>query len=181
MGQLRRIGIADGIILCQCAAMDSKNSAKIFLMLFSDVYQHFYRRHTPGTYRISPESLAILMHLNQSGPLTVQEAAEHFSRSQSAMSELLLRLEKRGLLQRIADERDRRRHLVWLTPDGMSLMSAEQEVLSVPLLTAALERISDSQKDALFDGLRALIDAARPKSKTRGNPTAHSGKETTDE
>ena len=91
----------------------------------------------------------------------MQEAATHFSRSQSTMSELLERLEKRGLLQRIADERDRRRHLVWLTETGMSLLAAEQEVLSVPLLDAALGRLNPAQKSALFNGMKALVEAAR--------------------
>ncbi|MBN2525901.1 MAG: MarR family transcriptional regulator [Deltaproteobacteria bacterium] len=141
--------------------MSIENDATIFTSLFADVYLHFYRRLSPGEYQISPESLAIILHLNQSGPLTVQEAAVHFSRSQSAMSEILERLEKRNLLQRIPDERDKRRHLVWLTEKGRDVIHTEQQVLSKPLLMAAMERLDDTQKSELFNGLNALLDAAK--------------------
>ncbi|MBN2718555.1 MAG: MarR family transcriptional regulator [Deltaproteobacteria bacterium] len=153
--------------------MSTNHIARHFLSLFSSVYQHFYPRRAPGAYHISPESHGILMHLNQAGPLTVREASDHFSRSQSAMSELLQRLEKRGLLQRIADERDRRRHLVWLTPDGMSQLAAAQEILSIPRLEAALQKMRADEMASLFSGLQSLIDAAKAPSKST-HPTATS-------
>lgn len=140
--------------------MSRNTDARIFMSLFADVYQHFYRRVEASDYRIRPESLAVLQHLHQSGPLTVTEAAAHFARSQSAMSEIVERLEKRGLVTRIADERDRRRHLLWLSPTGREMVFTAGEVLSVPLLARAMNQMSDKNLADLLNGMRALIDAA---------------------
>ena len=140
--------------------MSNDTDARTFMSLFREVYQHFYRRFETGEYQIRPESLAILQHLRQSGPLTITEAAAHFSRSQSAMSEIVERLETRELVQRIADERDRRRHLIWLSPKGMAILSQSEDVLSIPLLTAAMKAMSTNERTGLMSGIRALLDAA---------------------
>ncbi len=142
--------------------MSCNTDARNFISLFADVYRHFYRRMDTSDYRIRPESLAVLQHLHQSGPLTVTEAAAHFARSQSAMSEIVERLEKRGLVTRIADERDRRRHLVWLSPTGRETVSTAGEVLSVSLLARAMNQMTAADRTDLLNGMRALLDAAGP-------------------
>jgi DNA-binding MarR family transcriptional regulator len=147
-------------IFARVVAMSKDIDAREFMRLFADVYQHFYRRVDAGDYRIRPESLAVLQHLHQSGPLTVTEAAAHFSRSQSAMSEIVDRLENRGLVMRIADERDRRRHLVWLSPDGRQMLSEAEEVLSVSRLARAMNQMNDGDRASLLKGMQALLDAA---------------------
>ena len=78
--------------------MDTASFAREFTELYRAVYVRFHRRDRVEAYRLSPESLAILRHLDASGPLTVKEAMRHFERSQSATSELISRLEKRGIL-----------------------------------------------------------------------------------
>src|SRR5262245_57557373 len=84
--------------------------------LFPAIYLSLHRRRPKGAYRPTPEAMAVLLHLEAAGPLTVTEAARHMRRSQSTMSAILDRLERRGVIQRMADRRDRRRMLVWLTP-----------------------------------------------------------------
>src|SRR5262245_49844303 len=84
------------------------------------IYLPLHARTEPRSrqYRPTPESLGVLTHLAAAGPLTVTEAARHMRRAQSVMSDIVTRLERRGLLERMRDERDRRRVLVWLTPRG---------------------------------------------------------------
>src|SRR6266545_526020 len=86
--------------------------------LWPAIYLPLHTRTEPRArrYRPTPESLGVLTHLAASGPLTVTEAARHMRRAQSVMSDIVTRLERRGLLERMRDERDRRRVLVWLTP-----------------------------------------------------------------
>jgi|GEM_PF-246028 len=60
--------------------------------LHPQVYHRLHYRWRKAEYRPSTESLAMLNHLAISGPLTVTEAAQHFDRAQSAMSELIDRL-----------------------------------------------------------------------------------------
>jgi DNA-binding MarR family transcriptional regulator len=90
----------------------------------------------------------------------VTEAARHFDRSQAAMSELIARLEARGLLTRITDDRDRRRHLVWLTDHGHEALRRLTQVLSLDHLESALERMSGHDRQALIDLMTELLRAA---------------------
>ncbi len=104
----------------------------------------------------------MLQHLADSGPLTVTEAARHFDRSQATISERIERLLKRGLITRLADERDRRRHFVWISAEGEDLIRREADVLSTDLLEGALARLDSTQRFTLIDGLQALLAAAVP-------------------
>ncbi len=99
--------------------MSTRDDALRFSELFSALYRHFHRRDPVAGWQPSPEALGLLEHLSQSGPLTVGEAARHFARSQAATSELISRLEARGVLERSPDARDARRSLVWLSERGL--------------------------------------------------------------
>jgi DNA-binding MarR family transcriptional regulator len=138
--------------------MSVDNDTQRFLDLFHQVFLRFHQRSEPGDYHPSLEVLGVLEHLAASGPLTVTEAARHFKRSQSAMSELLDRLEKRGVVERNPDERDRRRSLVWLSKDGLELWRRSNRVLSLELLQPIIGRLGDDEVRALLSGLEALVD-----------------------
>ncbi len=138
--------------------MDPPEAVQTFTKLFPAVYRRFHRRRPVESYRPSPESLAILRHLAGIGPLTVGEAARHFERSQAAMSEIIRRLEQRGLLERRADERDRRRTLIWLSDDGLQTMRDAEQVLSPRLVRHAFEQMKADDRARLLEGLRALLD-----------------------
>ncbi len=137
--------------------MDSRDAAARFVDLFHRVYLHFHARHDPGSYQPSREALAVLEHLARTGPLTVTEAAAHFSRSQSAMSELLDRLEDRSLVERFEDARDRRRHLVWLTDEGMGVWRRSSAVLSVSRLERSFARLQEADREILLAGMHDLL------------------------
>lgn len=130
--------------------------------LFTAIYLRLHARTESRAkgYRPTPESLGVLMHLAASGPLTVTEAARHMRRSQSVMSEIVTRLERRGLLERMRDQRDRRRTLVWLTPSGQELLAKEQRVFAEELVTQAVDRMNPRDRGRLVDGMRALIRAS---------------------
>ena len=138
----------------------STEHARAFATLFPAVYARFCRRWEPGEYRPSIETAAILEHLADAGPLTVSEAAAHFDRSQAATSERLARLERRGLLERVPDERDQRRHLVWLTKRGRDTVADIRRVLEPRRLDRAFARMSARARRELVSGMKALLRAA---------------------
>ncbi len=140
--------------------MSDMDEIERFVDLYKSVYSRFHRRVRPDVYRPSVESLAVLRHLSRSGPLTVSEAAAHFERSQSATSEILARLERRGLIERFPDERDRRRTLIWLTKDGLRAHRLAESVLSPRLLEHAFRQMDAADRAKLFEGMRALLDTA---------------------
>lgn len=109
---------------------------------------------------MTAESVAVVQHLADSGPLTVGEAARHMKRSQAAMSELIARLVRRGVLARLKDERDRRRTLIWLTEDGWAALDSARSVLSPELLEKAFRGMKPIERKTLIAGMRTLIDKA---------------------
>ena len=109
--------------------------------------------------------MAVLQHLAMAGPLTVGEAARHFERAQSVVSEIVDRLAAAGLVERMRDERDRRRVLVWLTPLGFDELERDRQVLSRELVLGAMQRMKPAARRALLDGLRALIAASDESAK----------------
>ncbi len=161
--------------------MSDTNEIERFVELYKDVYSRFHRRVRPDVYRPSEESLAVLRHLSRSGPLTVSEAAAHFERSQSATSEILARLERRGLVERFADERDRRRTLIWLTPDGMRTYRLAESVLSPRLLEHAFRQMDAHDRETLIEGMRALLATTAATEGWDDDPVAGGNDDTEDE
>jgi len=139
---------------------DCATATQAYMKLFPDVYLCFHRRD--GKQRgLSGASRAVLLHLAQSGPLTVGECSKHLERAQSVVSEIIDQLERHGLLARVRDEADRRRALVWLTDQGRARLLAEQDVLSPSALARALANMRPQERAMLIEGTRALVYAAR--------------------
>ncbi len=142
-------------------------SAEEFEQLFRAVYLTFHRRDAPRS-QLPNASLNVLEHLALAGPLTVGEAATHLRRAQSVVSEIVSHLERQGLLERESDPADRRRTLIWLTPDGQAILRRQREVLSEERLTAALGQMPPVQVDVLLAALRTLIQSATPSPAASG-------------
>lgn len=132
--------------------------AEAFGELFTAAYLQFHRRDGKRA-GVSAASRAVLQHLALTGPLTVGEAARHLDRAQSVVSDIVTQLEAKGLLEREPDPDDRRRTLVWLTPEGFTLLSRDREVLSTDLLAGAMVQLSEPTRAGLLAGLRTLLAA----------------------
>jgi DNA-binding MarR family transcriptional regulator len=146
---------------------DARTAADALAELFPAVYLRLHARHFKRGHRANSAGIAVLQHLAMAGPLTVGEAAVHFDRAQSVVSELVDRLEAAGLVERMRDERDRRRVLVWLTPAGFDELERDRQVLSPELVQAAMERMKPAARRALIEGMRALVAAADESAKRR--------------
>jgi DNA-binding MarR family transcriptional regulator len=130
--------------------------------LYPLVYRMFHTSHhtLPGT-EVTPRMLGVLQHLAAAGPLTLSELALHLSLSKAATTELVDRLERKELVARMHDERDRRRVFIWLTDSGRERASEHPRVLEDELLLAALTRMAPDDRQALIDGMRALVAARK--------------------
>jgi DNA-binding MarR family transcriptional regulator len=141
--------------------------AEAYGELFPAIYLRLHRRDRKRS-ELSGASSAVLMHLAQTGPITIGEAALHLGRAQSVVTEIVAQLERHGLVARIRGELDRRRTEVWLTDVGRARLVREQEVLERELVEAALARMSAADRAALVRGSRALAEAAgAPEAKSR--------------
>jgi DNA-binding MarR family transcriptional regulator len=144
-----------------------QTQAERFAELFRAVYLTFHRRDQPRS-ELSGATRAVLEHLALAGPLTIGEAAAHMRRAQSVISEIVTHLERDGLVERESDPGDRRRTLIWLTPDGHAALRRDREVLDVDVLGRAVARLPAGDAEALNAAMRALIDCAQSDG-TRAN------------
>jgi DNA-binding MarR family transcriptional regulator len=142
------------------------------------LYPAVYRRFKAPTRGqngadVTPRMLAVLRHLAASGPLTVGEQADHLGLSKPTVSELVDRLETKGLVSRMRDDRDRRRVFVWLTAAGQALVRAHPQVLGPDDLERAIAAMRSGDRAALVRGLRALLAAAEDGPRAASGPTPH--------
>lgn len=156
-GRRGSIGIDDGSggvdILCVSTA---EEDAQAFADLFRETYLRFHRRDGKRN-ELSGASRAVLQHLSQTGPLTVGDIALHLDRAQSVVSDIVTQLESKGVLERERDPQDRRRTLVWLSPEGFAVLRADRDVLSVAALAEAFAVLPSGERDVLLTTLSHLV------------------------
>ena len=131
-----------------------------FTELYSQVYLRLHRRRSRGEARLTSQQWSVLQHLSLTGPLTISECTRHLGRAQSVVSAIVDGLERRDLLARMRDARDRRRVLVWLTAHAEEVLARERQVLDVARLTEIAGRLRAADRQALLTGMLALVRAA---------------------
>ena len=153
------------------AEMTAVGAAKRVARLFPEVYRryHWANRVQGGELPVTRRALEVLQHLSASGPLTVGEQAAHLGLRRNSVSELLQRLEAKGLVARIRDERDERRVLVWLTDSGRSVVARVGQVLAPDLIAQVMATLSPEERAIVVRGfeLLASTDIANPPAATR--------------
>ncbi len=138
-------------------AMDAQDFASQFNQLYRELYRRAAKRVADVRAQMSPETSALLMHLAQTGPMTLSEMAQHFDRALSTLSVKVAALEADGLLARQPDAVDGRKALIWLSPKGRQDLSQALEVLDARRLSAAAEQLQEAQRVQLLAGLQAFI------------------------
>jgi len=150
------------------APLTADAAAKRVARLFPEVYRryHWAQRVVGAELPVSRRALEVLQHLDASGPLTVGEQAEHLGLRRNSVSELLQRLEAKGLIARIRDERDERRVLVWLTESGRNVVSRIGQVLAPDLLAQTMAILSPEDRAIVVRGIELLVsvDLSNPQA-----------------
>ncbi len=129
--------------------------------LFPEVYRryHFARRPAGGELPVTRRALEVLAHLAAAGPLTIGEQADHLGLRRNSTSELIARLEAKGLVDRMRDERDERRVLVWLTDAGRDVVARIGNVLAPDLLERVMAGLAPPDRAAVVRGFELLARA----------------------
>jgi DNA-binding MarR family transcriptional regulator len=152
------------------SAPTAKEAALRVARLFPEVYRryHYAQRLRGGAeLPVTRRSLEVLRHLAAGGPLTVGEQAAHMGLRRNSASELLQRLEAKGLVARIRDERDERRVLVWLTDAGRDVVARVGEVLAPDALEQAMAALAPEERNAVIRGFELLV-ALEPPTQAAG-------------
>jgi DNA-binding MarR family transcriptional regulator len=101
----------------------------------------------------------ILKTLHSHPGVSVNALAAAAHTQQSTVSEVVTRLESKGLIARRPAPEDRRRVELRLTPDGERLICADA-MTPQEALVAAIAALPDDKRIALAEGLSALIVTA---------------------
>ena len=140
------------------AAPTAVEAARRVARLFPEVYRryHWANRVQGADLPVTRRALEVLQHLSASGPLTVGEQAVHLGLRRNSVTELLQRLESKGLVARIRDERDERRVLVWLTEAGRNVVSRIGQVAAPDLIAQTMADLSPENRLLAVRGLELL-------------------------
>jgi len=100
---------------------------------------------------------SVLRVLND-GSMSLSRLAEAAVRTTGGMTKIVDRLERRGLVERVADPADRRGVLVGLTGDGREISKKASDAYSVGR-DRILARLDTTERRAIESGLDRLVVA----------------------
>src|SRR5580704_14124835 len=115
---------------------------------YPQIYLACHKRHVRASstaYRLSSRDSSILVHLNDTVPVTPTELADHLGVRGSTLSAAIQRLERLGYLQRKRMSGDRRTVALTLTPQGVKTMAATS-VLDSERVAAVLARLTGTER-----------------------------------
>ena len=95
----------------------------------------------------------VLHALHENGPTSQKELQERLGIQPGSMSELITKLENKGLLVRARDEADRRKVLLTLTVAGEAKIVRQEHKSQLPVRYTQLD---DSELDRLAEALEKL-------------------------
>jgi MarR family transcriptional regulator, organic hydroperoxide resistance regulator len=130
---------------------------------YPQIYLACHKRHIRASstaYRLSARDSSILVHLNDTVPVTPTDLAGHLGVRGSTLSAAIRRLEQLGYLQRRKSPRDRRIVALTLTPHGAKAM-AETSVLDATRVAAVLGKLNRNEQKRALEGLALLAKASR--------------------
>lgn len=103
-----------------------------------------------------PQAL-LLKEVTLAGELTVGQLAERVSLSQATVTDILLRLERHGLVERQRSSEDKRRVLVHVTVAGRRLMKTSLPLLQEGFLDK-LNQLQEWEQTQLLASLQRIAD-----------------------
>ena len=115
------------------------------------VFQDFIR--TLASLDIRPAQYSVLVVIGANRGLSQADVTELLGIERARLVRLLDRLEKRGLVQRLASPIDRRSHALKLTPAGRTLLKRARALASLHE-ARLLERLGPAHHRAMIDVLR---------------------------
>lgn len=107
-------------------------------------------------YHLTTTQWAVIKALSENGELTQVEIAEKLNSDQATCGAMIDRMFKRELLQREADEKDRRAYKVSLSDYSKSIVS-ELEQLAQSTNDLALSGISEEERAFTYRILKNII------------------------
>ena len=123
------------------------------------VYLH--SRKLNQSYSLTGPQALVLKEIVARKRISPGELAKQISLSQATITDIVKRLEKRGLVTRVRDAKDRRKILLEITKDGKALIKAAPQLLQEQFIER-LSKLEDWEQTLLLSSLQrvaSLMDA----------------------
>lgn len=127
-----------------------------------------------GRRDLSLTAVATLSSLDRQGPQRITTLASEQGVSQPSMTQLVQRLEQRGLVARGSDPADGRVALVTVTDQGQSALAARRK-RNAERIASLLGDLPEPDVQALADALAAVLPAMRTSVGARTQARADEG------
>lgn len=114
-----------------------------------------HSRQLVRQHGITTPQLIILKQIQENQAITVSQLANQVSLKQATVTDILNRLERKGLVQREKDTNDRRRVLVQETQAGKKLLDAAPSPLQDTFLEK-FDNLEDWQQNMILSSLQLL-------------------------
>lgn len=114
-----------------------------------------HSKYLAQRYGLTGPQLVVLQCLEQRGPQTTGQLAESVSLGQATLSDLLERLEKKGLIHRRRSAEDKRRVINELTSDGQQAVEDAPPLLQERFLHE-LKRLEDWEQSLILSTLQRV-------------------------
>jgi DNA-binding MarR family transcriptional regulator len=141
---------------------DPEEAAREISRLYGQIWHRFTspKQAVDGS-GLTARMLEVLRHLADTGPLTVGEQAVHLGIGRATATELIDRLEAKGLVARMRDQRDHRRVFVWLTEEGKRRIADLPDRQERDPFVAAVAALDMRTRRQIVNGLTKLLEVAR--------------------
>lgn len=129
------------------------------LKLLGHIHRAFHRMADPLLRErgFAMGQLPVLMALKDGQPRSQAELARLAQVEQPSMAQLLARMERDGLVERVPDPNDRRSRLILLTPECRARMHESRAVMQA-LSAEALQVFDDAERAELARLVRRLAE-----------------------
>lgn len=106
---------------------------------------------------ITIEQWSVLYHLWKQDGLSQQELCDNTFRDKPSITRLVDNLEKQKLVKRVASKDDRRKNLIYLTPEALQLQEQTME-LANQTLNEALSSVTNGQIEIAKEVLQTVYE-----------------------
>ncbi len=121
------------------------------------INRYLYNCFREANLGITVEQWTVLACLWKKDKVTQQALSDITLRDKPSMTRLIDNLERRNLVVRVSDTKDRRVNLIYLTQKGMDLEKQTTQIVQ-DVVERILSKISDDEIEACRNVLRKIFD-----------------------
>lgn len=108
------------------------------------ISRRFYRDFRAHDIALTPEQWVILLNLSFKDGVTQNELAVSTFKDKPSITRLLDNLERRSLIARLSDKKDKRNNLIYITKAGVAIHAKAREI-ALQIMKKALHGLTEEE------------------------------------